>query len=81
MRGAHKVPPVNRGAELLAIQVLAHKGQSHLAAALGLNQGNLSRYVRGEKTPGLRTRSLLEDRCGIPVRSWDEPPMQQDPAA
>lgn len=66
---------MNRGAQLLTVHVKAFGGQTALAKALGVDQGNLSRYERGEATPGLKTRLRFEDQCGIPMRSWDDPPL------
>jgi len=59
------------------VHIRAHGSQAKLADGLGVNQGNISRYARGESTPGLKTRVRLEDVCGIPVRAWDQPPTEE----
>lgn len=68
---------MNRGAQLLTVHVKATGGQTALAKTLGVDQGNLSRYERGEATPGVKTRLLFEDQCGIPMRAWDDPPVER----
>ena len=70
---------MNRGAQLLVERIGGHGSQVAAAEALGIDQGNLSRYCRGVATPGLPTRRLLEDSCSIPMRAWDDPPAEPPP--
>lgn len=56
--------------------------QVALAESLEIDQGHLSRLVRAEKTPGLKTRQALFQRLGIPMEAWDEAAEQpEEPAA
>lgn len=66
---------MNRGAQLLAPHVGRAGSQAALAEALTIDQGNLSRYLRGLDSPGLGTRRRLYDALGIPMHTWDDPPV------
>jgi transcriptional regulator with XRE-family HTH domain len=64
---------MNLGAELLA-ERLPRGEQKVLAEKLGMDEGYLSRIVRGVRVPGLSIRKLIRDEVGIPLEAWDEPP-------
>lgn len=59
----------NRGARALRGIGLQ---QGDLAAAIGLEQGMVSRWWRGERKPSAKYRWMLEQRFGIAWELWDE---------
>lgn len=63
---------MNQGAQLLTVHIKAEGSQAKLAEKVGVNQGNLSRYASGAARPGLKTRWLFRDSCGIPLEAWDQ---------
>jgi len=70
---------VNRGAVALAKKTRDRGDQRHVADKADLDEGYLSRLVRGERIPGLRARQKLLANFGIPMEWWDEP--TKEPAA
>lgn len=46
--------------------------QQQFAERLGITQGSVSRYCRGERVPSLRTAVAIANLAGIPVRSLIE---------
>lgn len=69
---------MNLGASALAARIKARGDQRKLADELGIDQGYLSRLLRGEKKPGLETRKLLLERLEIDVLDWDRSADPQD---
>ena len=58
------------------------RGKQHQTAKeLDVEASLLIRWRRGEQRPDSRYRALLEDKLGIPWRSWDEPPEVQSQGA
>lgn len=67
---------MNRGAQLLSRHV-ERGDQRPLAVKLGMDEGYLSRVVRGIRVPGLSVRKLIRDEFGIALETWDEPALEQ----
>ena len=44
--------------------------QRQLEKTLGLSQGIVSRWLHGQRTPGLRAAIAIETLLDIPVTSW-----------
>jgi transcriptional regulator with XRE-family HTH domain len=48
----------------------AKLSQREGAALLEVTEGKLSMYLSGSQRPGLNTALRIQDRTGVPVRSW-----------
>lgn len=66
--------PVRRGRELLAA-ALERTGvkKFRLEQEMDVGGGLVSRWLKGERTPGLAEAKYLERRFGIPVEEWLTP--------
>jgi transcriptional regulator with XRE-family HTH domain len=64
---------MKNGPELLkAYAVRTRRNQSELATYLSLTDAHLSQLLSRKRTPGLPTAIRIEDRTGVPARSWLE---------
>ena len=68
--GVTAVP--NRGAEALQHSITPRVRVAEVAALVGVNPETVRRWARGEATPPADAMALMEDRLGIPMRSWAE---------
>lgn len=41
-----------------------------LSRATGIDEGAISRWLRGERRPGLDNADLLEQHTGVPAKAW-----------
>lgn len=64
----------NEGSRLLWAVIQKVGSQRALSVALGIGNGMVGRWLRGDQKPTTRTRILLADRYAIPIASWDESP-------
>jgi transcriptional regulator with XRE-family HTH domain len=74
---ANDAPP-NEGARLLAARVRDAGSQGKVADEAGINRVYLSRYLSGERTPGL-AHALALETIGIPAGSWLQEPAGEEP--
>lgn len=59
------------GRELLADWLQRAKfSQRQGADFIGVTEGKLSMYLSGSQRPGLDTALRIQDKTGVPVRSW-----------
>ena len=65
--------PPNEGARLLAERVRDAGSQGKVADEAGINRVYLSRYLSGERTPGL-AHALALETIGIPAAAWLQSP-------
>lgn len=68
-------PYVSEGSRLLWLAV-RRRGLTldALHSALGVGQGVLGRWLRGQRRPGGRGRAILHAEFRISPSAWDEPP-------
>lgn len=71
---------MNRGAARLAELFPHHGDQKRIAEAVEVDQGAVSRWIRGKRKPEVTQRARLEDLYGIGWRMWDEPIVADDVA-
>ena len=74
---ANDAPP-NEGARLLAARVRDAGSQGKVADEAGINRVYLSRYLSGERTPGL-AHALALETIGIPAAAWLQEPQDAAP--
>lgn len=66
-----KLPSMQPGRELLAAWIKRSKlTQRQFAPLIALTEAHLSQILSGKRRPGLPIAVRIEDRTGVPVRSW-----------
>lgn len=63
---------MNRGAVALAKKLPNHGDQRRFAAAHGIGEDVVSRWIRGVRTPSVKNRRWLQQEYNIPWHWWDE---------
>jgi transcriptional regulator with XRE-family HTH domain len=63
---------ISKGSLSLSEMFEKRGAQHQTAEAIEVEASLLIRWKRGEQKPDSRYRALLEDKLGIPWRSWDE---------
>lgn len=71
-------PKPNEGARLLRLEATKAGTDRRIATDLGLNPAVVHRWLHCTQLPDAKRRAVLEDRYGIPWRSWDEPPAEPE---
>lgn len=64
---------VTKGSAALAAILDGRGKQNQLATELQTKPPVIMRWRTGESKPDSENRAVLEDKLGIPWRSWDEP--------
>lgn len=47
-----------------------HRNQAQAAQFLGVSEMLLSQWLRGQRRPGIEIAFDVEDKTGVPARSW-----------
>jgi len=68
--GKHMEQKGNEGARLLAACVKEMGSQAKAARRSGIDPAHISRYLRGDRLPGLEHAVLMAVELGVPVSSW-----------
>lgn len=68
---------MTRGSQLLQ-EALRARGlsQRKATAELGLSEGLMTRWCKGDRLPNRDSANKLEEAYGIPARSWSEPAVE-----
>lgn len=69
------------GRRVASLRALHGMGQADLAVAVGLTQGTISRWERGEKMPSITTLATVADRLGCTVGYLVNGPEASSPLA
>ena len=75
--GMLPLPFVNNGSSKLRSVVEASDLSAwRIGENLGAPEGAVYRWLDGSRRPGRKFAALLQERFGIPLSAWDEPPPQ-----
>lgn len=67
---------MTRGPELLrGYAERTRRKQNELAEYLELTDAHLSQILSRKRSPGLATAVRIEDKTGVPIRSWVDTPV------
>jgi transcriptional regulator with XRE-family HTH domain len=67
--------PSSLGVQRL-LEIMAERDihQAELARMIGCNRSAMNKWLHGDRTPDLPFRFVMDERFGISLRAWDEPP-------
>ncbi len=82
IRNVRVGPAFSRGAEMLNAYLVKHEiSQTAFGESVGVAGAVVTRWVHGDRRPGLRFAILLEKEARIPLAAWNQKPTRTRIAA
>ena len=70
---ARAVGEPNKGSAALVALCPGYGDQKRIAASVGADEAQFSRWLRGLRKPEPKMRGVIQERLGISWSAWDEP--------